>query len=331
MKFILNKDTLEIENIEIVKSGSVNYYEADVEYDESWNDLAIEAVMLKKDEEVGKSIAVINNKMYIDQKLRGTYCVGFVGYKIQEEKKIYQVSTNLQKVYFDLGAGEIETENVEVPTPTEWEIYNAQIQEFIKQGQAVVDEANNLNVELKDNILTITKKDGTQYSENVKGDKGDKGDAGSIKFIVVNELPTENIDESAMYLKPSTNPEEQNSYEEYVYANGAWESLGTAQVEVDLKDYVKDTDYSTSNKAGVVKTYSPNGIQCAGGFLYIVKATDDQIKNRSDEYRPIVPANLKQAVESVVGGHITLTQAEYDDLVSAGTIDENTYYYIKEE
>lgn len=48
MKFILNKDKLEIENIELVNSGSISYYEADVEYDESWNGLAIEAVMLKK-------------------------------------------------------------------------------------------------------------------------------------------------------------------------------------------------------------------------------------------------------------------------------------------
>ena len=92
MKFILNKDKLEIENIEVVKSGSVNYYEADVEYDESWNDLVIEAVMLKKEDDVGKSIAVINNKMYIDQKVRGTYyCIGFVGYKLEEEKKVKEI------------------------------------------------------------------------------------------------------------------------------------------------------------------------------------------------------------------------------------------------
>ena len=159
MKFILNKDKLEIENIEVVKSGSVNYYEADVEYDESWNDLAIEAVMLKKDEDVGKSIAVINNKMYIDQKLRGTYCIGFVGYKIGEEKKTYQVSTNLQKVYFDLGAGEIETENEGLPTLTEWEIYIAQIKEMLKDisvsGGAIDDvQVNGVSV-VKNRIANI--------------------------------------------------------------------------------------------------------------------------------------------------------------------------------
>lgn len=71
-----------------------------------------------------------------------------------------------------------------------------------------------------------------------RGEKGNKGDAGSIKFIVVAELPTENIDESAIYMKPSSNQEENNTYEEFIYADGKWESLGAAQVKVDLEPYV---------------------------------------------------------------------------------------------
>ena len=70
-----------------------------------------------------------------------------------------------------------------------------------------------------------------------KGDKGDKGDAGSIKFVVVAELPTSNIDESAIYMKPSSNQEQNNTYEEFIYADGKWESLGAAQVKVDLEPY----------------------------------------------------------------------------------------------
>lgn len=70
-----------------------------------------------------------------------------------------------------------------------------------------------------------------------KGDKGDKGDAGAIKFIAVAELPTSNIDESAIYMKPSSNQEENNTYEEFIYTDGKWESLGVAQVKVDLEPY----------------------------------------------------------------------------------------------
>jgi len=233
MKFKLEKDKLEIFDIKEINSGSIAYYEADVEYDESWKDLIIEAILVKGNNK-GTSTAVINSRMYIDRKLRGVYKIGFVGYTIENNQKTYQVSTNLKPIYFNQGAGEIETENTEPPTPTEWEIYNAQIQEFIK-------EANRLDIDAEEEnggaLITITKKDGT--TKQVKVEKGEKGDVGSVKFIIANELPTENIDESAIYMKPAGATTEGNTYEEYIYVDGQWESLGTANVEVDLADYVK--------------------------------------------------------------------------------------------
>lgn len=81
-----------------------------------------------------------------------------------------------------------------------------------------------------------------EHKEEFKGDKGDKGEKGedgAIKFLIVNELPTDNIDESAMYLKLSNDPASQNAYDEYIYTNGAWESVGTANVKVDLTEYAK--------------------------------------------------------------------------------------------
>jgi hypothetical protein len=94
--------------------------------------------------------------------------------------------------------------NAEVEQPEEYE-------EWIDIANTKLNEVDNLNIDMQDNVVTITRKDGTQYSENVKGEKGDKGDAGSIKFIIVNELPTEDIDESAMYLKKIVEEEEQNN------------------------------------------------------------------------------------------------------------------------
>ena len=84
--------------------------------------------------------------------------------------------------------------------------------------------------------------------------KAKRGTPGAVNFKVVNELPTENIDESAIYMKPSGNPEETNTYEEFIYVNGVWESLGVANVEIDLTDYVKKTDYALNGEAGVFKT-----------------------------------------------------------------------------
>lgn len=76
--------------------------------------------------------------------------------------------------------------------------------------------------------------------------RGPKGDTGSIKFIVVTELPTENIDETAIYLKPVESPKGENNFEEFIYVNGKWEDLGTPNVAVDLSNYY--TKEETDNK-----------------------------------------------------------------------------------
>lgn len=140
MKFILNKDTLKIENENRINAGAVNYYEADVEYDQSWDGLIIECVIVKKSNDVGTSIAVIDKKMFIDQKLNGLYSIGFVGYTVEDNKKTYQISTNLRTLHFYKGAGEIKTENADLPTLTEWEVYIAQIQEMLNSSENSVKD-----------------------------------------------------------------------------------------------------------------------------------------------------------------------------------------------
>ena len=67
MKFVLNKDTLEdIKEVYILNSGSINYYEAEVEYDESWQGLNIEAILVNALNNTATSVAVINNKFFIN-------------------------------------------------------------------------------------------------------------------------------------------------------------------------------------------------------------------------------------------------------------------------
>jgi len=136
MKFIINKDQIvSIDNKFNPNSGSINYYEAEVEFDESWSNLTISAIIVGKERNnEAISVAVIDNKIFIDKKMSGLYGIGFVGYKIENEIKTYQISTNLAMLSFGDGAGEIEVSNSEdVPTPTEWEIYIAQIQNMLDE------------------------------------------------------------------------------------------------------------------------------------------------------------------------------------------------------
>lgn len=123
--------------------------------------------------------------------------------------------------------------NAEIEQPEEYP-------EWIDRANTKLNEADNLNVEMNDGVITITKKDGTTYSENVRGPQGPQGVSGkdgrdgAVKLIPVTEFPTEGIETDAIYIKPSENPNEQNIYDEYVYVNGNWEKIsGGATVNLD--------------------------------------------------------------------------------------------------
>ena len=67
-----------------------------------------------------------------------------------------------------------------------------------------------------------------------------------------------------------------------------------------LDGYVKNTDYASSSQAGVVKTSLGNGVHINASLhqLYVVKASDDEINAKTQNYKPIVPNNLDYAVKT---------------------------------
>ena len=124
-------------------------------------------------------------------------------------------------------------------------------EQWIEIANTKLNEMDNLDINIQDSVITITKKDGSKIVANVKGDKGEKGDAGAVKLIPVNELPTENIENDAIYLLPKENPAEENVFDEYVYANGNWEKL-SGGASIDLSDYATK-DY-VDNQVGSINT-----------------------------------------------------------------------------
>jgi hypothetical protein len=155
-----------------------------------------------------------------------------------------------------------------------------------------------------------------------KGEKGEKGDAGAIKFIPVvrtdkenpiDDLPTENIDESAIYLLPIGGEDEQNRFTEYAYIDGQWEVLGAISIQVDHSEYVKFTDYPTASKAGAIK-YEGNqyGIYLtADGVIKTEPATEAEILEKGNVYKPITPKRLPYAVKvGITTNTETLTDEE---------------------
>ena len=59
----------------------------------------------------------------------------------------------------------------------------------------------------------------------------------TLRKEIVSQLPTENIDDSTIYLVQRAAAVAGNIYDEYMYINGAWEFLGTTDTE--LADYAK--------------------------------------------------------------------------------------------
>ena len=90
------------------------------------------------------------------------------------------------------------------------------------------------------------------------------------------------------------------------------------KLQEDIGNFVKNTDYATTTKAGVVKDGGGTmGIKInANGFPYVVPATETEIEQKASHRNPIVPANLEYAVKSVAYGK-TEIDAKIGDIETA--------------
>ena len=114
------------------------------------------------------------------------------------------------------------------------------------------------------------------------------------------------------------------------FANIAGNPTDNSNLASALAGKVNTTDYATSQNAGIVKSGSgflvnSSGVPSASNWSY-----STYVGNSASVFIG------KGTLEAVFAGKKfapmqTLTQAEYDALVSGGTVDENTYYFIEEE
>ena len=328
-----------------------------------------------------KEIDIINNECDIPVEVLeneyDTVKLGVYSFDIEtvEGQELLKQRTSPSYDTFTVPTGSYEegAETPEMITPSQYDIYSQALQEGLDTLNEAVQEVENLNLEAvkegKITTITITKKDGTTEvvtledgmgldyrwdgtSLGVKREdeetyqyvnlKGDKGDPGSVHMIVVQTLPTENIDDSAIYLVPLEQPtEEGNNYAEYVYINGQWELLGKIGVHVDLTDYVKNTDYATNSAGGVIKvsgTYATT--VSSNGVLYgVTKSYSDYTSGSNNMF--INKATLENVVtgKGLVsntdwatndkGGVIRISTANGSQLSSGGILQSPTRTYAQ--
>ena len=115
------------------------------------------------------------------------------------------------------------------------------------------------------------------------------------------------------------------------------EKFATKNEIPDVKNFVKDTDYATPVKAGLVKTQSSLGIELEeiSGQISIDNADNIEIDNKANIYKPITPSNLDYAVKtSLTTNTIELTDEEKTNaknwlgISSSGSTSDS---YSKEE
>lgn len=80
-----------------------------------------------------------------------------------------------------------------------------------------------------------------------------------------------------------------------------------------MQSYVKQTDYASNKRAGLVRIYNSKGIQvnAGSGVLSTVMATEKNIREKTHGYSVITPQNLDYAVlQSIANNKKTMTGTE---------------------
>lgn len=138
-------------------------------------------------------------------------------------------------------------------------------QQLLDEEMDIRDDLNETSSELQTQITS-------QASEIAKL-KQEVSGLSSLSFEILDELPAVGK-EGVIYLVPSGG-EAPNLRDEYVWVNGAFEVIGSTQI--DLTGYVKFTDYASWDKAGVIKYTSNFGVTVhSTGYIQATTKTKDE-------------------------------------------------------
>lgn len=88
-------------------------------------------------------------------------------------------------------------------------------------------------------------------------------DLTNLHFLIVQTLPTTDIQTNAIYLVPKSPSGTNDIYNEYVYINNSWEMLGTTQI--DLSGYVTTSSLATTLLDYATTSYVTTAINNAIG------------------------------------------------------------------
>lgn len=125
------------------------------------------------------------------------------------------------------------------------------------KNKPIIPDVSNFITNTVDNLINYYKKAETYTQEEIN-----QLISQIPKFSIqpVDELPTENISNSTVYLLKTSETETGNLYTEYIYVNNNWEELGTQRLDLTgyaTKEYV-NTELSKKEEV-IIGTEEPTG------------------------------------------------------------------------
>lgn len=88
-------------------------------------------------------------------------------------------------------------------------------------------------------------------------------------FLVVSELPTEDIEQGKIYcIKDTSSTAQDNSYIEYAYINNKWEKVGEFKAEPDLSGYAKLSGATFRGKVNINANLDVENFGATGGLYF---------------------------------------------------------------
>ena len=238
---------------------------------------------------------------------------------IDEEIPIWKSESFLLKVGYSI--------NATTTIPDEYPSWIDILETMASEVAEAIGKASNVNIsseQLTNGVKVITtNQDGEETITIVpQGPQGEPGVPGAVKIIIVNELPTEDIQTDTIYLVPSDDPTTQDIYLEYMYINNQWELLGQKQIAVDLTDYVKNTDYATNSVGGVFKTNAGQGTSVNSSGV-LIGQTRTYAQYGSDANTMFMS---KGTLENVITGKGLVSNTNYATSSTGGVVKSNNYF-----
>ncbi len=243
-----------------------------------------------------------------------------IGCYATDKEGTKRISTNWVNLYIDEGAY-CDATAPEVPAADVWETLVS------KTVPIIGDNGNWFLYDTADEKYVDSGKpsrgiQGIQGIQGVKGDKGDVGEQG-----IQGEKGEQGI-QGIQGIQGERGPQGEQGIQGEKGDTGAkgdkgdkpvrgadyWNDEDVAAItadldskiadkanKADLTEYVKNTDYATASKAGIIKTTSSSGATVnADGELSIVWADNVEISHRVPPTKPITPTYLNFAVKSAL-------------------------------